>query len=312
MENTSKFPRAIILTALPVECEAVRTHLLHLHPHSHPEGSVYWNGLFPGENCTWNVYVVEIGPGNPGAAFETERAVQFLKAHVALFVGVAGGLKDVSIGDVVAASMIHNYESGKASDTFLPRPGGGDSTHRMLHWARFTAGSHNWVQRIKGPFPTSSPNALVQPLAAGEKVLNSTRALTAIFLRKQYSNAVAIEMEGYGFLRAIHANQRLEAIVIRGISDLIDGKSEADATHSQEIASSHASAFAFELLSNLGTDQPFMTNVAKTRPEKGTGRRKQAMVKYSITNSGQMAVGPHSQMNIFHQNDKNAEESGNI
>lgn len=120
LENTPKVPRAIILTALPVECEAVRAHLHHLHPHPHPEGSVYWNGLFPGERCSWNVYVVEIGPGNTGASFETERAIQYLKAHVALFVGIAGGLKDMCIGDVVAARKIYNYESGKAGDTFLP------------------------------------------------------------------------------------------------------------------------------------------------------------------------------------------------
>ncbi len=299
MESEAKLPRAVILTALPVECQAVRAHLLHLHPESHPESSVYWSGLFSCESCTWDVKVAEIGPGNVGAALETERAISYLKPHVALFVGVAGGLKDVHIGDVVAARKIYSYESGKASDRFLPRPEVGNPTYRLLHWARIVAGSHDWVQRIKRPSPARSPKALVEPIAAGEKVLSATRSLIYTFLREQYSDAVAVEMEGYGFLHAVHANQHVNAIVIRGISDLIEGKSQADANNSQELASHHASAFAFEMLSNLGSDKHFKASVAKASRARKTSQGRQPTAKYSIRNSGQMAVGPNAHMTVF-------------
>src|SRR6266511_1760453 len=196
---------AIILTALRVEYLAVRKHLINIEEAVHPQGDVYETGIFEGENRQWKVGIVEIGAGNPGAAQATERAIEYFKPEVAFFVGVAGGIKDVSLGDVVAATKAYGYESGKEKTKFLPRPDVGQSTHRMVQRARAEGRKENWFKRL-GYQVSTTPTVHVGPIAAGEKVIASTQSKVFEFLRSNYGDALAVEMEGRGFLQATHAH----------------------------------------------------------------------------------------------------------
>lgn len=240
-------PRAVILTALPVEYLAVRAYLTDLQELVHPQGTVYEKGQFASRSQVWDICIVEIGAGNSSAALETERAVSLFYPDVVLFVGVAGGIKDVFIGDVVASTKIYGYEAGKAGETFQPRPAVATGTYGLQSRARAEARKPDWLQRLSS-VPSSIPSVHVGPIAAGEKVIASTKAEVFQFLRSNYSDAIAVEMEGFGFLDAIQANQQVSALVIRGISDLIDDKSQADGEGCQNLAAQHASAFAFEIL----------------------------------------------------------------
>ena len=243
--------RVVILTALPVEYEAVRAHLSGIREEVHPAGTVYERGRFISTERAWEVLLAEVGALGDAAAFEAERAIQHFGPAAAFFVGVAGGLKDVTEGDVVAATRVYGYESGKDRESFEPRPDVGESSYDLEQRARAEARRENWLARLPVS-PGTKPRVFVGPIAAGAKVVADTRSETFRFLRTQYGDALAVEMEGRGFLKALRANSRVAALVVRGISDLVDGKHEADARGLQPVAARNAAAFTFELLAKYG------------------------------------------------------------
>ena len=263
-------PCAVILTALSVECSAVCAHLSDIQEEIHQRGTIYWRGKFSEPNAVWDVGIVEIGAGNPGAASEAERAIAHFNPDVILFVGVAGGIKDkgVALGDVVASTKVYGYESGKAEHTFKPRPESGSSTYSLENRARAEARKGDWLRRLS-VLPEPNPRVFVAPIAAGEKVIASTKSEIFQLLRSNYGDAVAVEMEGFGFLDAARASQQVSAMVIRGISDLIDNKAKVDKAGYQEIAARHASAFAFEMLAKLQPKHEVVPEVSTSKPAIG-------------------------------------------
>lgn len=254
VEETPGPYRAIILTALEVECRAILSHLSITEEDVY-KGTIYHVGTFSSIDKSWAVAVAQIGAGNDVAALETERAIDHFNPNVALFVGVAGGIKDVKEGDVVAATDVYGYESGKAGESFKPRPEVEKSTHLIQQCAKDEAMKGDWLERLGISMPNPSPEVFVEPIVSGEKVLASKNSEIHDLIKNHYCRAVAVETEGHGFLRAISHNSGVEGLVIRGISDCLDNKSDLQDSIRQEIAARHAGAFAFEILAKISIKQ---------------------------------------------------------
>lgn len=236
----------IIFSALRVEYQEVKDHLTDIQEIMNPWGKVYEEGIFSYGNQSRKVTIVEVGRGNVSAAVETGMAIGYINPKIVLFVGVAGGIKDVNIGDVVVATKVYGYESGKAGETFTSSPEVYPSSPRLIARAKAEAKKADWLTQLKPKASEKGLKVLVEPIAAGDKLITSYNSLYE-FIQNNFRDAVAVDMEGYGFLYAAYAYQ-VPALIIRGISDLIKDKK---GDKNQEMASQHASAFAFQILAKL-------------------------------------------------------------
>jgi len=126
----------------------------------------------------------------------------------------------------------------------------------VVQRARLVSRENQWQQRIRPTCPQPPPASFIKPIATGGKVVTHDRSAVARLLDQHTSDALAVETEGHGFLEGAYVNPGVDALVIRGISDLLAGKDQASDERWQPIASRHAAAFAVELLDSLGTNMP--------------------------------------------------------
>ncbi|WP_079259911.1 5'-methylthioadenosine/S-adenosylhomocysteine nucleosidase family protein [Streptomyces malaysiensis] len=259
----------VVLTALEVEYRAVRAHLEDPRPVHAERGALFELGVFRDGSAEWTVAIHMTGPGNPGAAASVERAAALFAPRALLFVGVAGGVKDVALGDVVAADAVYDYETGKDTESgFLPRQKTHQSAYGLVQLARLVTVGDAWQRRIRPGDDAPRPNAHVKPLAAGGRVVAHHRSDVGLRLTAGAGDALAVDMEGFGFLAGAYLNQQLDALVIRGISDLLGDKGEAHDERWQPVASRHAAAFAFELIGRM----PVAADAPADRPRAAAAR----------------------------------------
>ena len=256
-------PRLLIVTALELEYKAVRYFLREIYEEKHETGIIYERGKYHTEKGQWDILIVQSDRGNINSAIETNKAIEYFQPDIAFFIGIAGGIKDVKIGDVVAATDVHYIEYGKDSDQFLPRTESKSCNYKLKEKAKAEARKEDWAKLIDPNISRQKPNVFVAPIAVGEKILTNVNSKLYNFIKNQYSQCLAVEMEGKGFLDATFQHQEISTLIIRGISDLIDKKEESDAHGNQPIAAHHACAFAFYLLSQLY----YSSIVKKASPE---------------------------------------------
>jgi nucleoside phosphorylase len=188
-------------------------------------------------SATANIYIFTIDIGNTAAALNAQSIVNTLKPDLVLFSGIAGGRKDAKIGDVVIANHVYSYESAKETkDGLIPRP-------REI---RLSGSMRSLVNAFLTQLRREDLGFGVyfKPIACGEKLIASDAGMSAQLIAESYSDSYAIEMEGYGFLSAMHES-KVDGILIRGVSDLLNNKQQSE---NHEIAITNSAELCFRLI----------------------------------------------------------------
>ncbi len=251
----------VIQTALALEQEAVIRKLSNVGDYIHPDSkTIYKVGNYISNGNKLQIIVGRTNQTNVNAAIETERIIQHFNPTYIFFVGVAGGLKDVKIGDIVIGSDVYGYERGKVKDgdLFLSRPQFGFSSYELEQLATSFSISDSWKIQSASFLNTKfhkSISAFVGTIASGEKVVGSKDSELYKFLKLHCSHALAVEMEGLGFLEACRPYPLIKSLIIRGISDLVDDKEDSDKEGSQPYASQNSTEFLFGLIDYIGVKQ---------------------------------------------------------
>ncbi|HMQ48854.1 MAG TPA: 5'-methylthioadenosine/S-adenosylhomocysteine nucleosidase [Saprospiraceae bacterium] len=254
--------RIALLTPIEIEYKAVRSFLESVRE-VQEEGLYYTMGQFQGLHHTFSIVLRQTGSRNSEVALATERVIRLFQPEIAILTGIAGGVKDASIGDVVVGTQAYGYEAGKSTDAgFSSRPNVLPYSWELIELAQHVAQEDKWRQRLAD---AAKPKVFFGAIASGDQVVASTRSEAYQIIKAHYNDTLALEMEAIGFARAATHHRQVRIINIRGVSDLLDGKNAAHDAANQPMAAHHAAAFVFELLQQLNfqsfTNQTMDTKV---------------------------------------------------
>jgi nucleoside phosphorylase len=196
--------------------------------------------------------------GTNAAAVTTKNTLLAFRPRYILVVGIAGGLREADLGDVVVADRICGYEYGKVDQGFRPRPDHDYPADMPIVSAAGTFADRepNWHLEVEDSLRGLRPRILVGPVASGDKVVDDRSDAFFAEVLKSRPKLIAVEMEGAGVAAAIQdareLNQPVGFGMIRGISDIpkhgrsatAPGLSQSEQTEMRDTWKERASAAA--------------------------------------------------------------------
>lgn len=247
-----------IITAVRAEHEAVcRAFKLKSTSRVKRGARVYWRGRLPlqGGKFYELVAVQSSDAASVDASLVTADTINHWSPGAVLLVGFAGaahdgsGPDDESLGDLILGSAVYYYERGRASGgRRKPEPYMIQPSATLWNNARSLP---TWKTPITAKRPDGSskrPKVFEGVIASGEKVVADTAVRHEIV--RGHRKIRAIEMEGYGFGKAVWASAgNAHNLVFKAICDRADRTKGDDW---QPYAAAVAASFAKHLL----LDQP--------------------------------------------------------
>jgi nucleoside phosphorylase len=239
-------PDVLILSALPVELEAIRE--IFSVPSGSPlttvSGTNYWLARVGGQEDQRVIALASFGAaGNVAAAVVATELMSSLRPKTVILVGIAAGLRDkCQLGEVLIAERVVAYEgaaliTGPDGSMPKPRPEQYRISHSMQQDVTAYLSNHTVrdrltkVEREKAILPVDFENKTAATelfprcatLASGEKLMRNREKFQD--LSKLHGKIEVVDMEGHGIAGACEKAQ-VPYLIIRAISDFGDEKKD--------------------------------------------------------------------------------------
>ncbi|WP_441292042.1 5'-methylthioadenosine/S-adenosylhomocysteine nucleosidase family protein [Sorangium sp. KYC3313] len=243
-----------ILTAIEVERRAVCAAFgLTEKDRVKKGGRWYWRGKLPlrGGDSYEIVVAQPVDMGQVEAAILASDVIRHWSPNAALLVGIAASTdpNKVKHGDIVVGKSVWYYEHGKVTpEGTKPQPEMIPADAALL---KHFVGMANWGGTVPVKRPDrkrSGTKVHLGVIASGEKVIANAAVRDEI--ASGHRKILAVEMEGYGFSRAVWESfERVHHLDIRGICDDASS-SKGDRWHK------YAAAAAAEFAKHFLLDRP--------------------------------------------------------
>ena len=191
--------------ALPLEVEALRAMLGNpISERVLDDGTLVDVYALGSAYRPRSVGIIQTGIGNETVALVASGALRALKPRAFVYVGVATGIDErVQLCDVVVSTKVYAYEYGKDGPSFQPRPQVCSPSYALVRHARVAAYRSRWLARLGlDPDDSAGPGVRLGGIASGSKVVQGPGSPVMSLLQRHYGDAYALDMEGFGALRA--------------------------------------------------------------------------------------------------------------
>lgn len=217
-----------IIIAMDEELNALKKYLK-----INKENKIYDLIFLEGEIKNKKCVVVKCGIGKVNAARTTQILIDNYKADYIINIGVAGGLKNTNVGDIIIASKLVQYDF--------------DIT-KFDHELGFITGVGKYLDCDKNLIDKAinlkSYNTCLGVIATGDTFITSIEQ--SRFIEKEF-DALAVEMEGAAIAQICYLSN-IPFIIIRSISDNPNNDNQLDFSKFIDDSSLKVAKFVNEMI----------------------------------------------------------------
>lgn len=219
-------PTVLVVTALQDEMDAVLDLMpngrLDWNEHQIDEGYFYYEKVIENDGSPFVIKVTS--QAQPGPTYATAHTTLMLKDHpdILFMTGICAGNqkeeKELALGDIIIGDMAFHYETGKhVEDGFNPEIECSNVDPVVVQWLKDYRALKKGVLEVDN----QDRKLYIGPFATGSSVVSKKEIFAN--LQKRERKVVALDMEAYSVLKAAEiSNQKIPAVVIKGVSDFAD------------------------------------------------------------------------------------------